>query len=266
MNRILTAPFLGIFYWPILLLLSISQVNAQSAPVKASAPVVSAAPSVVITPSNVERTIKTELQKKLGTSANVKGVVPTPVAGIYEVQVGNEIVYTDATAKYLIQGNLLELASGKNLTEIRQSDLNRIRWADLLPSNALKDVRGNGSRQLAIFADPNCGYCKRLEKALQPLDNITIYTYLIPILSPDSTQKSKQIWCATDPLKAWHDWMINGISPTGKADCATPIEKNQALAKTYSITGTPTLFFTDGSRIPGAAQVSDIEKKLASLK
>ena len=227
MNRILTAQFLRIFYYPILLLLSISQVNAQSAPVKASAPVVSAAPSVVITPGNVERTIKAELQKKLGTSANVKGVVPTPVAGIYEVQVGNEIVYTDATVKYLIQGNLLELASGKNLTEIRQSDLNRIRWADLLPSNAIKDVRGNGSRQLAIFADPNCGYCKRLEKALQPLDNITIYTYLIPILSPDSTQKSKQIWCATDPLKAWHDWMINGISPTGKADCATPIEKTK---------------------------------------
>ena len=105
-----------------------------------------------------------------------------------------------------------------------------------------------------------------LSMGCQPLDNITIYTYLIPILSPDSTQKSKQIWCATDPLKAWHDWMINGISPTGKADCTTPIEKNQALAKTYSITGTPTLFFTDGSRIPGAAQVSDIEKKLASLK
>ena len=103
MNRILTAHFLRIFYYPILLLLSISQVNAQSAPVKASAPVVSAAPSVVITPGNVERTIKAELQKKLGASANVKGVVPTPVAGIYEVQVGNEIVYTDATAKYLIQ-------------------------------------------------------------------------------------------------------------------------------------------------------------------
>ena len=129
MNRIITSQFLATFFYPLLLLLSISQVNAQSTPVKAPAPVVSATPSVVITPGNVERTIKTELQKKLGTSANVKGVIPSPVSGIYEVQVGNEIVYTDANAKYLIQGNLIDLVSGKNLTEIRQSDLNRIRGA-----------------------------------------------------------------------------------------------------------------------------------------
>jgi thiol:disulfide interchange protein DsbC len=213
-----------------------------------------------------EQQIKSEIQKKLGTNAKVKGVSAAPVPGLYEVLVGNEVFYTDSSAKYLIQGEIIELATGKNLTEQRQADLNRIKWTELNLANAIKTVRGNGSRQLAVFSDPNCGYCKRLEKSMQQLDNVTIYTYLIPILSPDSTQKSKQIWCAADPYKAYMDWMINGINPSGKGDCATPLDKNLAFAKTYGITGTPTLFFTDGSRFPGAVQITDIEKKFSSLK
>ena len=213
-----------------------------------------------------EQQIKSELQKKIGANTKIKSVTAAPIAGVYEVLVGNEVFYTDANSRYLIQGEIIELASGKNITEQRQADLNRIKWSELNPSNALKLVRGNGSRQIAIFSDPNCGYCKRLEKSLQQLDNITIYTYLIPILSPDSAQKSKQIWCSTDPQKTYIDWMINGIPPSGKSDCSTPLDKNLAFAKTYGITGTPTIFFTDGSRFPGAVQVSDIEKKLASLK
>ena len=210
--------------------------------------------------------IKSELQKKLGSNVKVKSVSPAPIAGLYEVIVGNEIVYTDSSGKYLIQGEVIELASGKNITEQRQADLNRIKWTDLNPANAIKNVRGNGSRQLAVFSDPNCGYCKRLEKSLQQLDNVTIYTYLIPILSPDSAQKSKQIWCSADPNKSYLDWMINGVAPSGKSDCATPLDKNMAFAKTYGVTGTPTLFFTDGSRFPGAVQITDIEKKFNSLK
>ena len=213
-----------------------------------------------------EQQIKTDLQKKLGVNAKVKSVTPGPISGIYEVIVGNEVFYTDKNSKYLIQGEIINLDTGKNITEQRQSDLNRIKWADLPQANAIKTVRGNGSRQLAIFSDPNCGYCKRLEKSLQQLDNVTLYTYLIPILSPDSTQKAKQIWCSSDPYKSYTDWMINGISPSGKGDCATPLDKNLALAKTYGITGTPTLFFTDGSRFPGAVQITDIEKKFSTLK
>lgn len=213
-----------------------------------------------------EQQIKTEIQKKLGANAKVKSVSPAPISGIYEVLVGNDIFYTDTSGKYLIQGEIIELASGKNITEQRQADLNRIKWSDLIPANAIKNVRGNGSRQLAVFSDPNCGYCKRLEKSLQQLDNVTIYTYLIPILSPDSAQKSKQIWCSADPYKAYMDWMINGITPSGKGDCSTPLDKNMAFAKTYGVTGTPTLFFTDGSRFPGAVQITDIEKKFTSLK
>ena len=216
--------------------------------------------------AQAEQQIKTEIQKKLGSNAKVRSVTAAPVSGLYEVLVGNEIFYTDSSGKYLIQGEIIELASGKNLTEQRQADLNRIKWSDLNQTNAFKTVRGNGQRQLAIFSDPNCGYCKRLEKSLQQLDNVTIYTYLIPILSPDSAQKSKQIWCSADPYKSYMDWMVNGIAPTGKADCSNPLDKNLAFAKAYGITGTPTLFFTDGSRFPGAVQVSDIEKKFNSLK
>jgi thiol:disulfide interchange protein DsbC len=210
--------------------------------------------------------IKAELQKRLGSTANIKGVSASPVPGLFEVQLNSEIFYTDANAKYLIQGEVIELASGQNLTEKRQADLNRIRWSDLPLSNAVKMVRGNGSRQLAVFADPNCGYCKRLEKTFQQLDNVTVYTFLLPILSADSMQKSKQIWCSSDATKAWLDWTISNTSPSGKGECTTPIDKNLALAKSYGITGTPTIFFTDGSRFPGAVQLSDIEKKFASLK
>lgn len=216
--------------------------------------------------AQAEQQIKVDIQKKLGSAVKVKSVSPAPVSGLYEVLVGNEIFYTDTAGKYLFQGEIIELATGKNITEQRQNDLNRIKWSELNQSNAFKTVRGNGSRQLAIFSDPNCGYCKRLEKSLQQLDNITIYTYLIPILSPDSAQKAKQIWCSADPSKTYIDWMVNGVTPNGKSDCTTPLDKNLAFAKTYGITGTPTLFFIDGSRFPGAVQITDIEKKFSSLK
>ena len=213
-----------------------------------------------------EQQVRSELQKKIGQNTKIKSVSQSPISGIYEVLVGNEIFYTDANSKYLIQGEIIEIATGKNITEQKQADLNRIKWSELNSSNALKVVRGNGSRQLAVFSDPNCGYCKRLDKSLQQLDNVTVYTYLIPILSTDSAQKSKQIWCSADPQKAYFDWMINGIAPTGKSDCSTPLDKNMAFDKTYGITGTPTIFFTDGSRFPGAVQITDIEKKFSSLK
>ncbi|QWD39178.1 DsbC family protein [Polynucleobacter paneuropaeus] len=217
--------------------------------------------------AQTEQKIKAELQGKLGSNTKIKSVTVSPIAGIYEVQVGNDVFYTDVNSKYLLQGEIIEVATGKNITEQRQNDLNRIKWADLPSANAIKIVHGNGNRQLAIFADPNCGYCKRLEKSLQQLDNVTIYTYLIPILSADSVQKSKQIWCASDSSKTYVDWMINGTPITGKNDCNTvAIDKNLSLAKTLGITGTPTIFFVDGSRFPGAAQLTDIEKKFSSLK
>lgn len=211
---------------------------------------------------NPEAKIKVEMQKQLGERAKVDAVLATPMAGLYEVTIGKDIVYTDASARYLIQGEVVDLKTGTNLTEQRSNDLNRIRWADLPLNDAIKVVRGKGTRQVAVFADPNCGFCKRLEKGFQRLDNVTIYTFIVPMLSADSLTKSQQIWCSSDKVKAWNDWMINNQAPTGKGDCVNPLERNTALARKLGVTGTPAMFFTDGSRLNGAVPNAQIEKKL----
>ena len=209
-----------------------------------------------------EKKIKEDIQKQLGSRAKVDMVRATPLSGVYEISIGNDVVYTDTQARYLIQGEIVDLKTGINLTEQRSNDLNRIRWADLPLNDAVKIVKGKGSRQLAVFVDPNCGFCKKLEKSFQQMDDVTIYNFLIPILSPDSLTKSQQIWCSSDKAAAWTNWMVNGQTPTGKTDCSTPLERNMALAKKWGVNGTPAIFFTDGSRIAGAVPLAQIEKKL----
>jgi thiol:disulfide interchange protein DsbC len=157
---------------------------------------------------------------------------------------------------------LIDLKTGINLTEQRSHDLNRIKWSDLPLDDAIKVVNGNGKRQIAVFADPNCGFCKKLEKSFQQLENVTIYTFLVPLLSADSATKSKQIWCASDRNKSWNAWMLENQTPSGKGDCATPLDRNTSLAKKLGVTGTPAMFFTDGTRIAGAVPLAQIEKKL----
>jgi len=210
--------------------------------------------------------IKTELQKQFGANVLIKSIAPSPIAGIFEVVINNTVVYTDASAKYLIQGSIVELKTGTNLTEQKENELNKIKFSDLAIKDALKTVRGDGTRVIAVFADPNCGYCKTLEKNLLSMDNITIFTYLIPILSADSTAKSKAIWCSAEPSKAWINLMTQQLQPTvANADCVNPLDRNLALAKKIGVTGTPTIFFTDGTRIPGSVSKESIEKKFAEL-
>lgn len=218
--------------------------------------------SPVFAQSATEKKIKEDIQKQLGSRAKVDAIRATPLSGVYEVSIGNDVVYTDTNARYLIQGEIVDLKTGINLTEQRSNDLNRIRWADLPLNDAVKIVKGKGTRQLAVFVDPNCGFCKKLEKSFQQMDDVTIYNFLIPILSTDSLTKSQQIWCSSDKTTAWTNWMINGQMPTGKTDCNTPIERNMALAKKWGVNGTPAIFFTDGSRIAGAVPLAQIEKKL----
>lgn len=208
--------------------------------------------------------VKTAVQKQLGKRAAVKSVAATPVSGLYEVNIGGEIAYFDATGRYMLQGEMMDLQTGDNVTERRQSEMSRIKWADLPLNQAIKWTRGDGSRKIAVFSDPNCGYCKRLEQTLQGMNNITVYTFLFPVLGEDSTAKSKQIWCASDRTKTWLDWMLRGSRPMGADNCSTPLEKNLALGKGFGVRGTPAIFFTDGTRIPGAAAADKIEQKLAS--
>lgn len=206
------------------------------------------------------------LRKAFGQEVEVKAVTKTPVPGLYEVNVGSQIIYSDATGRYLFNGELLDVQAGTNLTEERLSDLNRIKWSDLPLKQAVKWVKGDGSRHIAVFSDPNCGYCKRLEQTFQEMDNITVHTFLFPILSPDSTLKSRQVWCASDRAKVWRDWMVTRVAPTGASSCSTPIDRNLALGKKLGVSGTPAIFFTDGTRVPGAADAATLERKFASIK
>jgi thiol:disulfide interchange protein DsbC len=209
--------------------------------------------------------IKTELQKQFGSKIQIKSINPSPIPGIYEVVANSSIIYVDAQAKFLIQGSITDLKTGVNLTDAREDEMNRIQFSELPLQDSVKMVRGDGSRKMAVFADPNCGYCKTLEKSFLTMDNITVYTFLIPILSADSSTKSKAVWCASDPSKTWVNWMTTQTPLPSKTDCPNPLDKNLALAKKLGITGTPAIFFVDGSRIPGAASKDDLEKKLASL-
>ena len=212
-----------------------------------------------------EAEIRKMMEAKLGTK--VESVTKSGYMGLYEVFADGNIVYTDEKGTAFIVGPLIDGKTMKNVTEERMKKLTAIKFSDLPLDRAIKQVRGDGKRVLATFEDPNCGYCKRLAKELLKLDNVTIYTFLLPILSEDSVRKSKQIWCSSDRAKAWNDWMVDGKAPAGRDDCdTTAVTKNQEFGRKLNITGTPTMFFADGERVPGAIPLARIEQKLAQTK
>jgi thiol:disulfide interchange protein DsbC len=213
-----------------------------------------------------EADIRKVMEAKLGTK--VDGVAKSGYLGLYEVYADGTIFYTDEkVSAIVVGGQLIDAKTMKNVTDERMRKLTAIRFGDLPLERAIKQVRGDGKRVLATFEDPNCGYCKRLAKELQKLDNVTVYTFLLPILSEDSVRKSRQIWCAPDRAKAWNDWMVDGKAPAGREDCDTSaITKNQDFGRKLNISGTPTLFFGDGERIPGAVPLARIEQKLNQVK
>ena len=208
-----------------------------------------------------EAIIKRTLEGRLG-GVKVDAVTKTPYLGLYEVRMDSELIYTDEKMNYIFSGNIIDGKNMQNLTEKRLRDLSSIKWGDLPLDTAVKTVRGTGKRMVAVFSDPNCPYCKRFEKDLAKVDNITIYTFLYPILSQDSLDKTKGVWCSADKSKAWNDLMLNGTVPA-TARCDTPIERTLELGRKYRVTGTPTLFFTNGERVPGAVPAEQVEKLLA---
>ena len=209
-----------------------------------------------------EASVKKALEAKLG--AKITSVTKSPYLGLYEVYAEGQILYTDEKQTVLIAGSLIDGKTMKNYTAERMQKLTAIKFSDLPLDYAVKQVRGDGKRVLATFEDPNCGYCKKLAKDIAKLDNVTIYTFLLPILSPDSLEKSNQIWCSADKAKAWNDWMQDGKAPSGKGDCDTSaVQKTVELGRRLNINGTPTLFFADGERIPGAVPIAQIEQRLA---
>ncbi|MDS4013496.1 MAG: DsbC family protein [Candidatus Accumulibacter sp.] len=209
-----------------------------------------------------EASVKKAVEGKLGGSVN--SVSRTPYLGLYELYVDGQIVYTDEKVSALIVGSLIDGKTMKNVTAERMQKLSAVKFSELPLALAVKQVRGDGKRVFATFEDPNCGYCKRLAKDLVKLDNVTIYTFLYPILSPDSLEKSNQIWCAPDRVKAWNEWMIEGKAPSGRGDCdTTAVKKSVEAGRKLAINGTPTIFFADGERVPGAMPLAKIEEKLA---
>lgn len=212
-----------------------------------------------------ESTIRKNLGERIPQLQKIDEVNKSPMPGLWEVRVnGNEILYTDAEGNFLIQGNLIDTKARVNLTEERVDKLNAVSF-DALPLNdAFTIVRGNGKRKLAVFEDPNCGYCKRFERDLQKVENVTVYMFLYPILSQDSTDKSRNIWCAKDRVKAWTDWMVRDqAAPSAQCD-ASALTRNLEFGRKYKITGTPTLIFADGNRVPGAINAQQVEKYLAA--
>ena len=211
----------------------------------------------------VEQAIVRKITPVLG-AIKVESVSPSPMKGIYEVVTPRGIVYTDANAQQvLLGGAMIDSATRLNLTEARWDQLGSFVFSKLPFEDALKTVRGNGSRNLVTFEDPNCGYCKKLSHELEKLQDVTVYTFLVPILGEDSLEKSKSIWCADDRSSVYSRYMLSGDQLPISKVCQTPITKNLELRAKLRISGTPALLFEDNSKVPGYIPASEIEKRLS---
>jgi thiol:disulfide interchange protein DsbC len=213
-----------------------------------------------------EAVIRKALAERMTQLPPIDEVSRTAMPGLWEVRIGHDILYTDAKGEFLIQGELIDLKSRANLTQQRLDRLTVVRWADLPLKDALVIRQGKGTRKVAVFGDPYCGFCRRFEATLVNAKDITIYNFVVPILGERSEAKARAIWCQKDGMKAWRDWMIDEKAPArvmGKCD-SSAIDRNLAFTKKHRINGTPTIVFEDGSRLPGAVPAAQLEQRLAA--
>jgi len=199
-------------------------------------------------------------------SANIASVKKTPYSGLFEVYLDGQLIYVDAKAQYVFAGDVIDLKSRANLTQERLNRLQAIDWNTLPLKDALKTVKGKGERKLVVFSDVDCPFCRKFEAELAKVDNITVYTFLYPIegLHPKAVQTSKQIWCAPDRNKAWDNYIANGTVPNNDGKCANPVEATMALGNKLKVSGTPTLVFANGVRVPGMVPAAQLERLLAA--
>jgi thiol:disulfide interchange protein DsbC len=214
-------------------------------------------------PATETAALKQQFEQKF-PGASIGSITRSPYFGLYEVQFDDTLVYTDSRLSYVFVGNVFDPATKKNLTEAKLRQINRIPVDNLPLELAFKRVKGNGARKLIVFSDADCPFCARLEKEFRTIDNVTIYTFLFPIdqLHPDSARKSRIIWCSADKVKSWDTFFSSGKLPDNKGDCANPLDATQALGNSLRITATPTMIFADGSMIPGAIPLAQIETEL----
>lgn len=207
-----------------------------------------------------EAEIRQSLQTRFPNLGKIEYIGKTTYLGLYEVAIDGSLYYVDDKARYLFEGNIIELSSKTNVTEARKRVLFAIDFNQLPLELAMKKVQGNGKRVLAQFTDPNCSFCKRLEKEFSKIDNVTIYSFLYPIF-PGSDEIVRNVLCSKNPVKAWDDLMLNGISPA-KATCDTKTDQVVALGRKLRINGTPNLIFANGIQSPGYLSAEDLEKNL----
>ncbi len=207
--------------------------------------------------------LRQAIQKWAGPERHIESIRPAGFLDLYEIRMDGELFYSDAGAEHIFIGNVLDLEKERNLTQERQRELARIDFSALPLKLAARQVRGDGSRVLVTFEDPDCGYCRKLAQELETLDDVTIHTFLLPILSEDSVSKTRAIWCAPDRGQAWRDWILAGRLPPA-SDCEVPLDELRALGRKYNITGTPTLFLADGQRIGGYVPAARLEQALAA--
>jgi thiol:disulfide interchange protein DsbC len=215
-----------------------------------------------------EAAIRKSLAERLPDFPKIDEVPKTAIPGIYELRIGTDVLYTDESGNHVFEGQLIETKTRRNVTQARIDKLTRIDVASLPLQDAIVWKQGSGARKLVVFADPNCGSSKRFERDLNAVKDVTVYTFLIPILGGDSPEKSRDIWCAKDNTKAWRDWMLQGIAPSrsiGQCDSAA-IARNEALARKHRISGTPAVVFEDGKRVPGAMTADQVEKQLLASR
>ena len=215
-----------------------------------------------------EALIRKNIAERLPDFPKIDEVNKTPIPGVYELRVGTELVYSDERGEHLIQGALIDTKTGVNLTEARIDKLTAIDFASLPFKDAIVYKQGSGARKLVVFADPNCGYCKKFERELLQVKDVTVYTFLYSILGGDSPEKSRNIWCAKDSTAVWREWMVNGtVPPRAVAQCdAAALQRNMAMGKKYRVNGTPALVFEDGKRVPGALPPAQIEAQLVASR
>ena len=232
----------------------------------AAAPVHSetaAAPAHAEAADPVAATIRTTVEAWLSGRYKVEDIRKTPLSGMYEVRIGTDFIYVDEQAHYaFVEGNLVDLKANRNLTRERTDEVLTISFKELPLNLAIKQVTGNGKRVMAVFEDPNCGYCKNMRRDLVKLDNATIYTFVLPILAADSDIKARKALCAPDKSKAWNDLMLSGKIPENAGSCDTPVAKVLDLGRKLGISATPTLFFANGKRLRGYAPPAEFERML----
>jgi thiol:disulfide interchange protein DsbC len=216
-------------------------------------------------PADVAAKIRAALHERI-PDLKVESLHKSPLPGLYELDTGEELIYTNDAGTLIFAGRLIDTKSREDLTAARWNDLHAIDFNSLPFDLAIKTVRGDGSRRLVVFADPLCPYCRQLEEELKGVTNVTIYTFLFPLeaIHPGASVKAVAIWCSKDRSAAWSKWMLQKTDP-GDLRCAgAPIDKLQALGQKIRIDSTPTMFTADGKRTRGALKHNDIEQLLAS--